>query len=227
SPAPRQRQGDSLPDVSAGRARRRALRQPRSGILRLHADGARGFLSEESGLHRSEAAGPRRAIRPEEGALRQIDRTAPLRFPAVCRHRAGARMCVRTFPCQEEPMTYPDTRLLIDGQWRDALDGRTLAVLNPATGEQISRVAHASIADLDLALAAAERGFQAWRRTPAIERAKIMRRAAALMRERADGIARLLTQEQGKPLPEAKMETLAAADIIEWFADEGLRVYGR
>ncbi|MER2553444.1 MAG: aldehyde dehydrogenase family protein, partial [Thauera sp.] len=124
-------------------------------------------------------------------------------------------------------MTYPDTRLLIDGQWRDALDGRTLGVLNPATDEQIGRVAHASIADLDLALAAAERGFQAWRRTPAIERAKIMRRAAALMRERADGIAPLLTQEQGKPLPEAKMETLAAADIIEWFADEGLRVYGR
>ena len=62
----------------------------------------------------------------------------------------------------------------------------------PATDEQIGRVAHASIADLDLALAAAERGFQAWRRTPAIERAKIMRRAAALMRERADGIAPLL-----------------------------------
>ena len=124
-------------------------------------------------------------------------------------------------------MTYPDTRLLIDGEWRDALDGRTLAVLNPATGEEIGRVAHASTADLDLALAAAERGFQAWRKTPAIERAKIMRRAAALMRERADGIARLLTAEQGKPLAEAKVEALAAADIIEWFADEGQRVYGR
>ncbi|MBV2265138.1 MAG: NAD-dependent succinate-semialdehyde dehydrogenase [Thauera sp.] len=124
-------------------------------------------------------------------------------------------------------MTYPDTRLLIDGQWCDALDGRTLAVHNPATGEEIGRVAHAAIADLDLALAAAVKGFQTWRRTPAIERAKTLRRAAALMRERAGDIARLLTQEQGKPLPEAKMETLAAADIIEWFADEGLRVYGR
>ena len=124
-------------------------------------------------------------------------------------------------------MTYPHTRLLIDGQWCDALDGRTLAVHNPATGEEIGRVAHAAIADLDLAVAAAVKGFQAWRRTPAIERAKTLRRAAALMRERAGDIARLLTQEQGKPLPEAKMETLAAADIIEWFADEGLRVYGR
>lgn len=124
-------------------------------------------------------------------------------------------------------MTYPDTRLLIDGQWCDALDGRTLAVHNPATGEEIGRVAHAAIADLDLAVAAAVKGFQTWRRTPAIERAKTLRRAAALMRERAGDIARVLTQEQGKPLPEAKMETLAAADIIEWFADEGLRVYGR
>ena len=78
-----------------------------------------------------------------------------------------------------------------------------------------------------VALAAAQKGFETWRRTSAIERAKIMRRAAALMRERAADIAPLLTQEQGKPLPEAKIETLAAADIIEWFADEGLRVYGR
>jgi len=124
-------------------------------------------------------------------------------------------------------MTYPHTRLLIDGQWCDALDGRTLAVHNPATGEEIGRVAHAAIADLDLAVTAAVKGFQTWRRTPAIERAKTLRRAAALMRERAGDIARVLTQEQGKPLPEAKMETLAAADIIEWFADEGLRVYGR
>ncbi|MDA0234194.1 MAG: NAD-dependent succinate-semialdehyde dehydrogenase [Proteobacteria bacterium] len=124
-------------------------------------------------------------------------------------------------------MTYPHTRLLIDGQWCDALDGRALAVHNPATGEEIGRVAHAAIADLDLAVAAAVKGFQTWRRTPAIERAKTLRRAAALMRERAGDIARVLTQEQGKPLPEAKMETLAAADIIEWFADEGLRVYGR
>ena len=62
---------------------------------------------------------------------------------------------------------YPDTRLLIDNQWRDATGGKTLEVLNPATGERIGRVAHASTADLDLALAAAQRGFDTWRWTPA------------------------------------------------------------
>lgn len=124
-------------------------------------------------------------------------------------------------------MSYPDTQLLIDGQWQDAADGRTLPVFNPATGAEIGRVAHAGIADLDRALAAAQKGFEAWRDVPAIERGRIMRRAAGLMRERADGIAAALTQENGKPLAEAKIETMAAADIIEWFADEGMRVYGR
>jgi succinate-semialdehyde dehydrogenase/glutarate-semialdehyde dehydrogenase len=124
-------------------------------------------------------------------------------------------------------MSYPNTQLLIDGQWQDAADGRTLPVFNPATGAEIGRVAHAGIADLDRALAAAQKGFEAWRDVPAIERGRIMRRAAGLMRERADGIAAALTQENGKPLAEAKIETMAAADIIEWFADEGMRVYGR
>ena len=124
-------------------------------------------------------------------------------------------------------MSYPNTQLLIAGEWQEAADGRTLPVFNPATGEEIGRVAHAGIADLDRALAAAQKGFETWRDIPAIERAKTMRRAAALMRERADGIAALLTQEQGKPLVEARLEAMAAADIIEWFADEGMRVYGR
>jgi succinate-semialdehyde dehydrogenase/glutarate-semialdehyde dehydrogenase len=123
--------------------------------------------------------------------------------------------------------SYPDTRLLIDNQWVDATGGKTLEVLNPATGGVIGTVAHASIADLDRALAAAQRGFQAWRKVPANERAAVMRKAAALLRERADTVARLLVQEQGKPLVEAKGEVLAGADIIEWFADEGRRVYGR
>jgi len=124
-------------------------------------------------------------------------------------------------------MTYPDTRLFIAGQWQDAADGRTLPVVNPATGKEIGHVAHAGTADLDRALAAAQKGFEVWRDMPAIERAKTMRRAAVLMRERADTIATIMTQEQGKPRAEARVEALAAADIIEWFADEGMRVYGR
>ncbi len=124
-------------------------------------------------------------------------------------------------------MTYPNTQLFIDGQWQDAADGRSLAVFNPATGKEIGRVAHAGKADLDKALAAAQKGFETWRDMTAAERSKIMRKAAGLMRERAEAIGRLLTQEQGKPLVEAKGEALAAADIIEWFAEEGFRVYGR
>ncbi len=124
-------------------------------------------------------------------------------------------------------MTYPHTQLFIDSQWQDAADGRTLAVFNPATGKEIGRVAHAGKPDLDRALAAAQKGFETWRDTPAAERSKIMRRAAGLMRERAGESAGLMTQEQGKPLVEAKMEAMASADIIEWFAEEGFRVYGR
>ncbi len=123
--------------------------------------------------------------------------------------------------------SYSDTRLLIDGQWVDAVSGKTIAVHNPATGQVIGHVAHAGIPELDRALAAAQKGFEVWRDTPAHDRAAAMRRAAGLLRERADLIASLLTQEQGKPLAEAKGEVLAGAGIIEWFADEALRLYGR
>ncbi|ONF94897.1 NAD-dependent succinate-semialdehyde dehydrogenase [Sphingomonas jeddahensis] len=124
-------------------------------------------------------------------------------------------------------MAYLDTQLFIDGRWQDAADGRTLPVQNPATGQEIGRVAHAGIADLDRALAAAQRGFEVWRDYTPAQRSRIMRKAAELMRERAGDTAALLTQEQGKPLVEAKGEATAAADIIEWFAEEGFRVYGR
>ncbi len=124
-------------------------------------------------------------------------------------------------------MGYIDTQLFIDGKWQQPAEGKTLPVVNPATGKEIGRVAHAGRPDLDLALAAAKKGFDVWRDMVPAERSKIMRKAAALMRERAGEIAPLLTQEQGKPLAEAKAETLAAGDIIDWFAEEGFRVYGR
>lgn len=122
---------------------------------------------------------------------------------------------------------YPDTQLYIDGQWRNALAGKTLPVTNPASDEVIGQVAHAATEDLDLALAATARGFNVWRDTAAHQRANLMRKAAALLRERADAIAAIMTQEQGKPVAQAKIEILNAADVIEWFAGEATRTYGQ
>lgn len=120
-----------------------------------------------------------------------------------------------------------DVSLHIAGRWRSGGGGETLAILNPATGDPVGRVAVATRADLDEALEAAERGSAAWRRVSAFDRSRVLRRAAALMRERAEDIARTMTREQGKPLAEARIETGVAADIIEWFAEEGRRAYGR
>ncbi|HXR02298.1 MAG TPA: NAD-dependent succinate-semialdehyde dehydrogenase, partial [Pseudomonas sp.] len=91
----------------------------------------------------------------------------------------------------------------------------------------IGIVAHADRADLDEALDAAAKGFKVWRAVAPFDRCKIMRKAASLMRERNDEIAPLLTMEQGKTLAEARMEAMAAADVIEWFAEEAKRAYGR
>ena len=124
-------------------------------------------------------------------------------------------------------MTYPNVQLLINNEWRAARNEATIPVRNPATGEVIGSVARAGVADLDDALAAAAKGFDVWRNTPAIKRGELMRAAAKLLRERTDAIAHLMTLEQGKPLAESKGEIAMAADIIEWFADEGRRVYGR
>ncbi len=122
---------------------------------------------------------------------------------------------------------YPNTLLYINGAWGPSAAGRTLPVINPATGEPIGTVAYAERADLDRALDAAQKGFIAWRKVSVFERSKIMRKAANLLRERADTIAPLLTMEQGKTLVEAKGEVLAGADIIDWFAEEARRTYGR
>ena len=124
-------------------------------------------------------------------------------------------------------MTYPHVQLMINNEWRTARGEATLKVYNPADGSVIGSVAKATIADLDDALAATAKGFETWRNTPAIERCKTMRNAANLLRERAEAIARLMTLEQGKPLAEAKGEVLSACDVIEFFAEESRRIYGR
>jgi succinate-semialdehyde dehydrogenase/glutarate-semialdehyde dehydrogenase len=121
---------------------------------------------------------------------------------------------------------YPSTDLFVGGTWRDGKKDR-LAIINPASEEIIGTVACASREDLDQALEAAAKGFAVWRDIGAFDRSKIMRKAASLLRERADAISLTMTLEQGKPLVESRGETLAAADIIDWFAEEGRRTYGR
>jgi succinate-semialdehyde dehydrogenase/glutarate-semialdehyde dehydrogenase len=122
---------------------------------------------------------------------------------------------------------YPEISLHIDGNWGKGSGGKTLPVLNPSTGEAIGSVAHAQQSDLERAAQAADKGFKAWRKVSAFERYKLMRKAADSLRSRADEIARLMTLEQGKPLAESRGETLAGADLIDWFAEEGRRAYGR
>src|SRR5205807_10212749 len=114
-----------------------------------------------------------------------------------------------------------------DGAWCKGAAGKDEPILSPATGDAIGSVPHAETSDLDRALAAAAKGFAAWRKVSAFERYKLMRKAADILRGRADESATAMTMEQGKPIFEAKMETLAGADIIDWFAEEGRRAYGR
>jgi succinate-semialdehyde dehydrogenase/glutarate-semialdehyde dehydrogenase len=122
---------------------------------------------------------------------------------------------------------YTDLKLYIDGQWLGADNRKSEDVINPATGKVLGKLPHASKADLDNALAAADKAFGAWSRTSAYDRSNILRKAAGLMRERADHIARVQTQEQGKPFPESRIEVMTSADITDWYAEEGRRAYGR
>jgi succinate-semialdehyde dehydrogenase / glutarate-semialdehyde dehydrogenase len=122
---------------------------------------------------------------------------------------------------------YTDLALYIDGKWHNGSGRKGEDVLNPATEKPLAHLPHASKADLDEALEAAKRGFALWRTTSAYDRAKIMRKAADLMRERHDTITKVMVQEQGKVYAEARVEVLTSADIIDWYAEEGRRSYGR
>src|SRR3954464_15587288 len=122
---------------------------------------------------------------------------------------------------------YSDLALYIDGKWMNGGGRKGEDVINPATEKPLAHLPHASKADLDEALEAAKKGFALWRATSAYDRAKIMRKAADLMRERHDAISKVLVQEQGKTSPEARAEVITSADIIDWYAEEGRRSYGR
>ena len=122
---------------------------------------------------------------------------------------------------------YPNTQLFINGEWRAARSGRTIPIVNPASGDTIGNLAFAEQADLDEALEAAAKGFAAWKKISAYERSKVMRKAANLLRERIETVAMFMTMEQGKTIAEAKAEIHNGADTIDWFAEEARRTYGR
>jgi succinate-semialdehyde dehydrogenase / glutarate-semialdehyde dehydrogenase len=122
---------------------------------------------------------------------------------------------------------YTELALFIDGKWFDGAGRKGEDVINPATGKVLAHLPHASKADLDAALAAAEKGFATWKVMSAYDRSKIMRKAADLLRERAQHVATVQTQEQGKVFAESRVEVLTSADIIDWYAEEGRRAYGR
>jgi succinate-semialdehyde dehydrogenase/glutarate-semialdehyde dehydrogenase len=121
--------------------------------------------------------------------------------------------------------SYPDLHLYINGEWRKTADD--LPVVNPATEEEIGRLPHADKSDLDDALAAAEKGFRVWSQVPPVERANVLLKAAALMRERQEEIATAITAEHGKPLPQARLEVIRGCEFLEWDAGEATRTYGR
>ena len=121
--------------------------------------------------------------------------------------------------------TYPDLHLYINGEWHKTAND--LPVLNPATEEEIGRLPHAEMSDLDDALEAAEKGFKIWSRVAPVERANVLFKAAALMRERQEEIATAITAEHGKPLAQARLEVIRGCEFFEWDAGEATRTYGR
>src|ERR1700722_8811180 len=120
-------------------------------------------------------------------------------------------------------MNYSDVSLFIDGSWSGAGGSSAIDILNPATGDRIGKVENATHADLDKALAAADRAFKSWSKVPAFERYKIMRKSADMLRSRVESIAELMTLEQGQPLAQSRLETLNGAGMIDWYAGGGPR----
>ena len=124
-------------------------------------------------------------------------------------------------------MTYQTLALHIDGAWLSGEGRREQQVLDPATDEVLGLLPHATAADLERALASAQRAFESWRKTSPMERGRVLRKVGELTRERAPAIARNITLDQGKPLAEALAEVKACADHADWHAEECRRIYGR
>ena len=120
----------------------------------------------------------------------------------------------------------PEHGLYVNGEWRKATSGKTFEVRNPATGEVLARCADGGRAEVREAIEAAHAAFPAWSATPAVQRALLLTKAANLMLERLEQLSVLLTQENGKPLEESRVETQVAAGFLQWNAEEARRIYG-
>lgn len=123
--------------------------------------------------------------------------------------------------------TYPRPALFIGGEWTKGTSGRSMPVVDPGNGEVLAELPCASAADVDAAAQAASAAFAAWRDTPAMERARVLRAAASLLRDDHERLAGIITREAGKPLPESRAEVTIGADTLDWFAAEALRLDGR
>ncbi|MCE3245365.1 MAG: NAD-dependent succinate-semialdehyde dehydrogenase, partial [Arthrobacter sp.] len=141
--------------------------------------------------------------------------TSPIISPAISRER------------EESLLASVPTGLLIDGEWRDASDGGTFDVHDPATGEVLATLASATSEDAIAALDSADAAQASWARTAPRVRAEILRRAFDLVTARAEDFALLMTLEMGKPLPEARGEVTYGAEFLRWFSEETVRDYGR
>ena len=124
-------------------------------------------------------------------------------------------------------MLSPISGLFVNGGWQLGEGRDSRPVVNPATGDAFGEVALAGAADLDAALADAERTFPVWRATSVDERGAILKKAAALLRERSETIATAMTREQGKPIAEARAEVAGSAGLFDYYAEEAKRGYGR
>ena len=118
------------------------------------------------------------------------------------------------------------SKMLIDGKLTDSVSGATSVILNPANQESVAEVSVGSREDARMALVAARKAFPAWSKTSAKERSKLLHSGATLVRQRLDDISRLLTREQGKPLKDSKKEVLAAAEVLDFYAEEGKCISG-
>lgn len=208
-------------DRERGRAAQRGVllqrqRFGRSGIL-----GGGGRGKGECG--KREAKG--HAYAPSRGKLNRARAEAKkAKSRGECRANPLAGKRKRQL---ESPVNYPDLHLLIGSEKVSGGGRETEDVIDPATGETIGTLPHANAEDLDRALDNASRGFRQWRGTPADQRAAILTKAAGLIKERAGEIGQALTREQGKPVKEGVGETIYSAMLLEFYAGEIKRIYGR